>query len=95
MGKRTALIIGTVFFLFPFFTLTHIFKDLEVKEKGKIVTVKIISIPADCIGSRRTNLHFKFEYKGRSYGKTIGTSFCQKHEIGDKIEMLHYEKYEN
>ncbi len=83
-----------VFFLFVSIAfLPRDIKEYEIKQKGEIVEITILSMPSNC---RSTKWHPKvsFIYKDKVYSKGTGWGICDK-QVGDKFLMKHLDKYEN
>ncbi len=48
--------------------------------------MKIEKLPASCIGAR-VPYFIKFSYEGKIYDKAVRGDFCDKHRLGELIEM--------
>lgn len=79
-------------FLVSFFLIFTNFEKVIVGRKGRIVQMRIEKLPKSCIGSRvRYNVFYS--YKGKLYAKMTRGDFCEKHYVGELIEMKFLEGY--
>lgn len=66
------------------------YKQHKVQRDGVIVNMQIVKIPASCIGTKVKH-YAMFLYNGVTYIKDVGPSFCDKHYIGENIDMRYLE----
>ncbi len=77
---------GIIFFIGSIALFFSQFDTLDVERNGKIVKMKIEELPKSCIGAR-IRYFVKYSYDGEMYEKATRGDFCQKHYVGEFINM--------
>lgn len=70
-----------------------IFKNLDslnVERNGKVVKMRIEQLPKSCIGSK-VRYFVTYSYEGEIYDKATRGDFCERHSIGELIDMKYLE----
>jgi len=60
--------------------------DIKVETQGNMVKMRIEKLPKSCSGTR-SNHYATLSYEGRLYIKKIPAGFCDKHYVGEFIDM--------
>jgi|GEM_PF-1640038 len=77
---------GILFFLGSILIITSNYNQLNVERNGKIVKMRIERLPKSCIGAK-VRYFVKYNYEGKFYEKATRGDFCEKHYIGELIDM--------
>jgi hypothetical protein len=81
---------SAIFFVGSIILIVSNFGQLKIENEGEIVLMKIERLPASCLGTKVS--HFvTLSYKGVSFQKKIGGSFCDEHHVGELIKMRYLE----
>ena len=85
-SMRFLFISGIIFFIGSIVLIISNYEKLKVQYDGKIVKMRIEKLPSSCLGSK-----FKyfviFSYNGKIYDKQTSGSYCEKHHIGELVDM--------
>ena len=83
---KSLFIAGLLFFLGSIILIGFSYEKLHVDLNGIIVKMRIENLPASCAGPK--HLYFvPFSYNGESYRKAIRGNFCEKHHIGEMMDI--------
>jgi len=77
---------GIVFFIGSLFLIPDSYKEYNVERYGQVVKMRIEKLPASCIGSKVTYF-VTFSYNGKLYDKRTRGNFCDKHHVGELMEL--------
>ncbi|MBX9732444.1 MAG: hypothetical protein K2X37_00120 [Chitinophagaceae bacterium] len=77
---------GIIFFLGSIALFFSQYDTLDVERKGKIVKMRIEELPRSCIGAK-VRYFVKYSYNGKVYEKATRGDFCQRHYVGELIDM--------
>lgn len=66
--------------------------DIKVEMNGKLVKMRIEKLPRSCIGTR-INHYARFSYDDMVYIKQIPPEYCDKHHVGEFVEMKFLNKH--
>ncbi len=80
------IVTGFIFFIGAIILITNNFNKLEIERNGKVVSMQIESLPASCIGAK-VRYFISFRYKEVIYTKATRGDFCEKHHIGELMDM--------
>lgn len=61
-------------------------QSLQVQKRGKLVKMKIEKMPSSCVGSK-VRYYVTYSYDGKLYDKATRGDFCEKHSVGEFIDM--------
>lgn len=62
------------------------YRQYLVERDGTKVRMQILKMPGSCIGTKVKH-HAKFIYENKVYVKQVGGSFCDKHRVGEYVEV--------
>ena len=77
---------GIILFIGPFFFLKIAYEKYDVGRYGKIVKMRVEKLPGSCIGAKVSHPAL-FSYKGILYKHNVRGDFCEKHFLGELIDM--------
>jgi hypothetical protein len=92
--RKTNIVIGAIFLIFPFFFLPAHRRELEVQEHGQLVKMRIVDIPGSCLGTK-VKWFMKVEWEGVVYPIQISGNYCEEHSVGDLVEMKYLKGNDN
>jgi hypothetical protein len=77
---------GIILFISPIFFLGNAYDKFKVEKDGHLVQMRIEKLPASCIGAKMPYF-VTFSYQGQFFDKQTRGNFCEKHHIGELIEI--------
>lgn len=77
---------GIVFFVGSILLIPSTYEEFKVDRNGVVVKMRIEALPKICIGAR-VRYNVKYSYKGNYYNKSTRGDFCQRHYVGEMIDM--------
>jgi hypothetical protein len=77
---------GIVVFLGSIILIISNYDKTIVDKKGQVVQMKIEKLPRSCIGAK-VRYFVTYSYEGMLYEKATRGDFCEKHYIGELIDM--------
>lgn len=77
---------GLLFFIGAIILVLVNYETLNVERNGVIVKMKIEDLPKSCVGAK-VRYFVKYSYEGEIYEKATRGNFCEKHHIGELIDM--------
>ncbi len=80
-----------IFIVFSYFFFNDWSYYSQMDERGKIVQMQIVKLPANCPIKKRYNV--KFQYNGQIFSKSMRGKFCKKHQVGEYVPMKYLEGY--
>ena len=83
---RFLFISGLILFLGSIGLIIGNYDEIKVDRNGKIVKMQIEKLPQSCIGAK-VRYYVTYSYKGELYDKSTRGDFCQKHHVGELIDM--------
>lgn len=80
------LVTGLIFFIGSIVLIVSNYEKFNVERNGQVVKMRIDNLPKSCIGAR-VPYFVTFSYNGELYDKQTRGSFCEKHHIGEVMDM--------
>ena len=77
---------GILFFIGSILLIESNYKMLNIERNGYLVKMRIEDLPKSCIGAR-VRYFITLSYRGKKYDKATRGDFCDKHHIGELIDM--------
>lgn len=77
---------GLLFFIGAIILVLVNYETLNVERNGVIVKMKIEDLPKSCVGAK-VRYFVKYSYECEIYEKATRGNFCEKHHIGELIDM--------
>ena len=77
---------GIIIFLGSIILIISNYDEMIVDKKGQVVQMKIEKLPRSCIGAR-VRYFVTYSYEGNLYEKATRGDFCEKHYVGELIDM--------
>lgn len=68
------------------------YEEVVVDRNGKVVKMRIEELPKSCIGAK-VRYNVTYSYNGELYEKSTRGDFCEKHYVGELIDMKFLEGY--
>ena len=81
---------GIIFFIGSVILILANYNTLNVERKGKIVKMKIEKLPSSCVGAK-VRYFVSYSYNNTMYDKATRGNFCEKHFVGELIDMKYLE----
>lgn len=87
-------IAGVVFFIGSIILIVSNYEKFDIERNGHVVKMKIENLPKSSIGAK-VQYFVTFSYNGELYDKQTRGDFCERHHIGElvDIKMLACSKY--
>ena len=79
-------IAGIVIFIGSIILMFTNYHTLNVERNGEVVKMKIEQLPKACIGAK-VRYFVTYSYEGEMYDKATRGDFCEKHYVGELIDM--------
>ena len=83
---KSLLIVGLIFFVGSIILSHSNYDKFIVDRKGVIVKMRIEKLPLSCIGAK-VRYFVSFSYNGEIYDKATRGNFCDKHHVGEMIDI--------
>jgi hypothetical protein len=83
---KSLFIVGLIFFVGSIILTYSNYDKINVDGNGVIVKMRIEKLPLSCIGAK-VRYFVSFSYNGEIYDKAIRGDFCDKHHIGEMIDI--------
>lgn len=85
---------GIILFIVTLFSFNTTYEKFRIGKNGHIVKMLLETLPQSCIGSK-VPYFITLSYKGKTYERKTRGDFCDKHHIGELIDikMLEDSKY--
>lgn len=77
---------GIIFFIGSIILIVSNYEKFNIEKSGQIVKMKIESLPKSCIGAR-VRYFVTFSYNGERFDKATRGDFCERHHIGELMDM--------
>lgn len=77
---------GSIFLIGSVILFVANYHKIDIERNGHIVKMKIEELPAVCLGTK-SRYFVTFSWHGKQYKKSIKGSFCQRHHVGELIDM--------
>lgn len=77
---------GVIFFFGSIILIIRNYEKFNIERHGKVVEMRIESLPKSCIGAK-VQYFVTFSYKGEMYDKQTRGNFCEKHHVGELMDM--------
>jgi hypothetical protein len=62
------------------------YDEVNVERNGKVVKMQIKKLPRSCIGAK-VRYFVTYSYEGNLYDRATRGDFCEKHHVGELIDM--------
>jgi len=92
--KYSSLGLGITIIVFSLIFLKFKLDIYKVERDGQIVEAQIIKLPNYC-GSTRGKYYMDLNYQGEIFIKRIPAGFCDKHKVGELIQIKYLEGEES
>ena len=86
-------ILGIVIVIVSLILLKNKGDVYKIEKEGSIVKMKILKLPSYC-GLTRGKYYADFFYETMTFNKRIPTGFCDKHKVGELVDMKYLESEE-
>jgi hypothetical protein len=83
---KSLFIVGLIFFVGSIILTYSNYDKINVDRNGVIVKMRIEKLPLSCIGAK-VRYFVSFSYNGEIYDKATRGDFCDKHHIGEMIDI--------
>ena len=83
---RSLFVIGLVLFVASIILIFYNYEKFNVDKNGTIVKMRIEKMPSSCIGAK-VRYFVSFSYNGEIYDKATRGDFCDKHHVGELIDI--------
>ena len=83
---KSLFLAGLIFFIGSIILIYFNYEKLEVDRKGIVVKMRIEKLPSSCIGAK-VRYFVSFSYNGEIYNKVTRGDFCDKHHVGEMIDI--------
>lgn len=80
------IVAGIVIFIGSIILIFTNYDTLNVERNGEVVKMRIEQLPKTCIGSK-VRYFVTYSYEGEMYDKATRGDFCEKHYVGELIDM--------
>jgi len=77
---------GIVIFIGSIILIFTNYDTLNVERNGEVVKMRIEQLPKVCIGAK-VRYFVTYSYEGEMYDKATRGDFCEKHYVGELIDM--------
>lgn len=77
---------GIILFFGSLFLLISSYDNIRIEQSGTIVKMRIEKLPNSCFGTR-VNHYSTLSYGTQQYIKQIPAGYCDKHHVGELIDM--------
>jgi hypothetical protein len=77
---------GIVFFIGSIILMINNFEKYNVERHGVLVKMRIEKLPRSCVGAR-VQYFITYSYNGKTYDKKTRGDFCEKHHVGEFMDM--------
>jgi hypothetical protein len=91
---KSLFIAGITLLIIPLFSISNSYEKFKVEKYGHLVKMRIEALPNACLGTK-VPYFVNFSYNGTTYDKQTRGDFCEKHSVGEliNIRMLEGSKY--
>jgi hypothetical protein len=83
---KLLFIVGLIFFVASIILTYSNYDKFNVDRNGVIVKMRIEKLPLSCFGAK-VRYFVSFSYNGEIYDKATRGDFCDKHHIGEMIDI--------
>jgi len=83
---KLLLISGLLFFFGSIVLILRNYEKFNIERNGQVVKMRIENLPKSCVGAK-VQYFIKFSYNGEMYDKQTRGDFCERHYIGELIDM--------
>ena len=83
---KSLFIAGLIFFVGSIILIPYNYEKFDVDRNGIIVKMRIEKLPSSCIGAK-VPYFVSFSYNGEIYDKATRGDFCDKHRVGEMIDI--------
>jgi hypothetical protein len=84
--KKFLFIAGLILFIGPIILLPSNYEKYGIQKYGYLVKMRIERLPGSCIGAK-VRYSVTFSYNEKLYKKQTRGDFCEKHHIGELVDM--------
>lgn len=79
-------IVGNIFFIGSIILIKFNYEKFNVERYGHVVKMRIEKLPKSSIGAK-VRYFVTYSYKGKFYNKPTRGNFCEKHSVGELMDM--------
>ena len=79
-------VIGLVFFIGSIILIKSNYEEFNIEQNGHVVKMKIENLPKSCFGAQ-LRYFVTYSYNGKKYDKPTRGDFCEKHHVGELVDM--------
>ncbi|MBC7508702.1 MAG: hypothetical protein H7320_08140 [Ferruginibacter sp.] len=79
-------IAGLIFFIGSIILIINNYEKFNIERNGHVVKLRIESLPKSCIGAK-VRYFVTYSYNGEMYDKQTRGDFCERHHVGELIDM--------
>jgi hypothetical protein len=90
-STKFIFIAGAIFLIGSILLIVNNYDKINIDRNGSIVKMRIDDLPTICLGTKRRYI-VAFSYNGKRYTKSMKGSFCQRHYVGELIDMKVYKE---
>jgi len=83
---KSLFIGGLIVFVGSLILIYFNYEKFDVDRNGVIVKMRLEKIPTSCLGAK-LRYFVSFSYKGEMYDKATRGDFCDKHHVGEMIDI--------
>jgi hypothetical protein len=83
---KSLFIAGLILFVGAIILIYFNYEKFDVERNGIIVKMQIESLPTSCVGAR-VRYFVSFIYDSEIYDKAMRGNFCDKHHVGEMIDI--------
>lgn len=77
---------GLAFLIGSIFLIMNNCEKLNIEKNGQVVKMRIENLPKSCVGAR-VRYFVTYRYNDELYDKQTRGDFCEKHHVGELINM--------
>ena len=83
---KSLFVIGIGFFIGSIILIISNYEELNIERNGYVVKMKIEKLPKSCIGAK-IRYFITYSYNNKMYDKPTRGDFCEKHYVGELMDM--------
>lgn len=83
---KLLLISGVILFIGSIILIAGNYEKFTVERHGQVVAMQIKDMPKSCVGAK-VRYFVIYSYNGERYDKATRGDFCEKHYIGETVNM--------
>lgn len=79
-------IAGIIFFAGSIILIVSNYEKFDIERNGHVVKMRIEDLPESCIGAK-VRYFVTYSYNGERYDKQTRGDFCERHHVGELMDM--------